>query len=123
MAGNALPEDENDLLALAEDIADGLETLEAAVGVKQNTEAVIRGAIAGYRTAGTQLGGAKSGLGTASDGVDSADLAAKGFLKESRKVLQHYLGDTFNPAWEATGYPNQSTAVPGKQEERMNLCE
>lgn len=123
MAGNALPDDENDLLALAEDIADGLETLEAGVGVKQNTEAVIRGSISAYRTAGTQLGGAKSARGTASGAVDAADAQAKGFVKEARKVLQHYCGDSFNPAWEATGFPNQSTAVPGKQEERMNLCD
>ena len=122
MAGNPLPDDDNDLLALAEDIADGLQTLEATVGVKQNTEAVVRGAISAYRTAGTQLGAAKSARGVAADAVETADAEAKAFLKEARKVLQHYLGDTFNPAWEATGFPNQSTAVPGSQEARMNLC-
>jgi hypothetical protein len=122
MAGNPTPDDPDDLLALAEDIADGLETLEATVGVKQNTEPVVRGAIAGYRTAGTQLGAAKSARGVAVDAVETADANAKAFLKEARKVLQHFLGDTFNPAWEATGFPNQSTGVPGSQEERMNLC-
>jgi hypothetical protein len=36
--------------------------------------------------------------------------------------LTLHLGDDWNSAWEATGFPNQSTAVPNKQEARMNLC-
>ncbi|HEY0551580.1 MAG TPA: hypothetical protein VGF13_18395 [Verrucomicrobiae bacterium] len=122
MAGNPTPDDPSDLLAAAEDMADGLNKLEAPVGIKQNTESVIRGAIAGYRGAETALGAAKSALGTAEDGVETANTNAKTFLKAARKVLAHYLGDTWSAAWEATGFPNQSTAVPGSQEERLNLC-
>lgn len=122
MAGNPTPDNPDDLLALAEDIADGLQTLEAAVGVKQNTEAVMRGSIAAYRMADNQLGAAKSARGVASDAVTTADTDAKKFLKAAKKVLAHYLGDSWNAAWEATGFPNQSTGVPGKQKERMNLC-
>ena len=122
MAGNPAPNNPDDLLALAEDIADGLQTLEAAVGVKQNTEAVLRGTIAAYRAADTQLGAAKAARGVADVAVDTADDKAKAFLREARKVLTHYLGETWNVAWEATGFPNQSTAVPRSPEERMNLC-
>jgi hypothetical protein len=122
MAGNPTPDDPDDLLAVAEDMADGLEALEVAVGVKQNTEAVMRGAIAAYRTASTQLGAAKSALGLAEDGVETADAHAKTYLKKARKILTLSLGDKWNSAWEATGFPNQSTAVPGTPEERMSLC-
>ena len=122
MAGNPTPDDPNDLLALAEDMADGLHTLGVSVGVKQNTEAVLRGVVAAYRTCLTQLGTAKSALGTAEDAVDTADANAKAYLKKARKVLALVLGDSWNSSWEATGFPNQSTAVPGSPEERMNLC-
>ena len=52
----------------------------------------------------------------------SNPFAGRLFLLEARKVLTHYLGNTWNAAWEATGFPHQSTAVPASQEERMNLC-
>lgn len=39
----------------------------------------------------------------------------------ARAVTLH-VGDTWSAAWEATGFPGQSTAVPGRQEERLNLC-
>lgn len=122
MASNPTPQDPDDLLALAEDAADGLQTLEVSVGVKQNTEAVIRGAIAAYRAADSQLGAAKAARGLADAVVDNADANAKTFLKAARKVLAHYLGDSWSAAWEATGFPDQSTAVPTNAEKRMNLC-
>src|SRR5436190_14384408 len=73
MAGNPVPNDPDDLLALAEDIADGLQTLEVSVGIKQNTETVVRGAISGYRTAESQLGAAKSARGLAAHDAETAD--------------------------------------------------
>ena len=122
MAGNPVPNDPDDLLALAEDIADGLQTLEAAVGVKQNTEAVMRGTIMAQRTADTQVGVAKAARGAAALVLATAEDNGRKFLLEARKVLTHYLGNTWSTAWEATGFPSESTAVPNSEEERMNLC-
>ncbi len=122
MASNPTPPNPDDLLALAEDMADGLHDLEVSVGVKQNTEAVMRGAVAAYRTAESQFGAAKSARGVADAAVETADEDAKTFLKAAKKVLAHYLGDSWNVAWEATGFPDQSTAIPGSAEKRMNLC-
>jgi hypothetical protein len=122
MAGNGVPTDPDDLLGLGEDIADGLDTLEVAVGVKQNTAAVMRAAMAAYRTADQQVGIAKGNKGAKSDAVAIADDDARIFLLAARKVLALHLGETWSAAWEPTGFPNQSTAVPTKQEARMNLC-
>lgn len=122
MAGNPVPNDPDDLLALAEDIADGLTTLEAAVGVKQNTEAVMRASITAYRTAETQLGVAKAARGASVTALEGAEDAARVFLLAARKVLALHLGESWSAAWAATGFPDQSTAVPRSQEERLNLC-
>jgi hypothetical protein len=93
MAGNGVPMDPDDLLGLAEDIADGLQTVEVTVGVKQNTEAVIRGAITAHRNSDQALGIAKSAKGVARDGLDTADNDARVFLLAARKVLSLHLGD------------------------------
>lgn len=122
MAGNPVPNDPDELLALAEDMADGLETLEAVVGVKQNTEAVMRAAIAAYRSADNLLGVAKAARGTSLAALEGVDDAARVFLLAARKVLALHIGESWSAAWEATGFPHQSTAVPRSQEERMNLC-
>jgi hypothetical protein len=122
MATNPTPNDDNDLLALAEDMADGLHTLEVPVGVKQNTEAVMRAAITACRSANTALGVAKAARGAAVAAERAADETAREFIREAKKVLQHYLGDAWNAGWEATGFPHQSTAIPNSEEERLNLC-
>ena len=44
------------------------------------------------------------------------------FISDARKVLSKFLGNRWSAAWEPTGFPNESTAVPASQEERMNLC-
>lgn len=45
MASNPTPDDDDVLLALAEDMADGCHLHEVDIGIKQNTEAVMRAAI------------------------------------------------------------------------------
>jgi hypothetical protein len=122
MAGNPIPNNDDAALAAAEDLADGLHQLEATLGVTGVTEAKTRAAITVCHNADNELGTAKSARQTASTGLQAADDAAIEFIGNARKVLSKFLGNRWNAQWEPTGFPNESTAVPETQEERMNLC-
>ena len=122
MATNPTPDNQDDLLALAEDMADGLNTHQAAIGVAQNTETVMRAAITGMRTSDSEFGAAKDARQDATDALQASDDEARDFLLAARGVLIRFLGSRWNTAWEPTGFPDLSTAVPGSQEKRLNLC-
>jgi hypothetical protein len=122
MAGNPIPDLRDDLLSLAEDMADGLQTHQVAIGIAQNTETVVRAAITSLRTTEADAGMAKDQRQAAADAVEAADAAAYEFIGKARGVLAQFLGNRWNAAWEPTGFPDQSTAVPRTQEKRLNLC-
>ncbi|MCX6899827.1 MAG: hypothetical protein NT105_14150 [Verrucomicrobia bacterium] len=122
MATNAVPDNQDELLTLAEDMADGLHTDGAGVGIAQNTEAVIRATIAALRTTEAEFGAAKDARQAAVDGLQAADDQAREFLLATKRVLSQFLGTRWSTAWEPTGFPDLSTAVPSTQEKRMNLC-
>ena len=123
MASNQLPDSLQDLFTLAEDMADGLHTHEAAIGIKQNLETVFRADLAAAIAAQTDhvdAQSAKVALGTA---VTVADSNAKAFIGTARNILAPYLGNGYSQAWDATGFPDQSTAVPGTQAKRQALLQ
>ena len=122
MAGNPVPDPQDELLALAEDMADGCHNHEVAIGIQHNKEADMRGAITALRTAEAGFGAAKGNRQDAMDVLHTADDAAGEFLGTARKVLTSFLGNFWSMQWEPTGFPDQSTAVPKSQEKRMNLC-
>ncbi len=122
MAGNPVPEGQDDLLALAEDMADGCHNHETAIGLEHNKEADIRGAITALRNAEAGFGTAKGNRQAAFDTLQVADDAATGFLLATKRVLSQFLGTHWSAAWEPTGFPDLSTAVPKTQEKRLNLC-
>lgn len=122
MAGNPVPIGQDELLALAEDIADGCHRLEAEVGLQHNTEAVIRADITGLRNAEAVFGRAKADRQKARVSVQTADAAAVQFLGNSRRVLVSFLGNDWSAAWEPTGFPDRSTKVPRTRDKRLNLC-
>jgi hypothetical protein len=121
MADNTLPSGLDELFTLAEDMADGLNAHAAAIGILQNTEAKVRADLAAAATAQTNFGNAqtaKIGLTTAQTVADSN---AKAFIGITRDVLAVTLGGQWSQVWEATGFPNQSLAIPSKMEERQAL--
>lgn len=122
MAGNPVPEGQDDLLALAEDMADGCHNHEVAIGLEHNKEADIRGAITALRNSEAGLGTAKGNRQAAVDVLQTADDDAAEFLSTARGVLVKFLGNQWSTAWEPTGFPDMSTGVPRTQEKRMNLC-
>lgn len=121
MATNTLPVTLDDLFTLAEDMADGLNTHEVAVGIKQNTEATVRAALAAAQSAQSIFLAAKSAKTAFSTAVTVADSNAKAYIAAARGVLVNSLGSVWSQVWEATGFPNQSTAVPARQAERQAL--
>ena len=122
MAGNPVPRLQDDLLALAEDMADGCRKHEAAIGLQHNKEADMRAAITALRNTEAGFGRAKSNRQDAMDALHAVDDAATEFLGTARKMLATFLGNYWSRQWEATGFPDNSTQVPKSQEKRMNLC-
>lgn len=121
MASNPTPDDDDILIALAEDLADGCHDLETAIGIKQNTETVLRAALAGVATArGTE--GIKRGLvDTAYDVLQAADAAGEAVLKNCRLRLVKVLGSQYNSGWQGAGWPPFSTGIPRQQGQRFSL--
>jgi hypothetical protein len=121
MSSNPTPDNNDILRALADLLADGCHTYEAAIGIKQNTEAAIRAAITGLTTAELQFGLKKQALDQAYSTLQGADEAGETTLSNCRLRLAQKLGQRWSAAWEPTGFPNQSTAVPRTQDERFTL--
>ena len=121
MASNPTPEDDDLLCALAEDLADGCHLHEVAVGIKQNTEAVIRAAIAGTTAAKLALGGARTALTGLLDAKQAADAAGTLVLRNCRLRLVKLFGSKYTAAWGQAGFPNLSTAIPDSQDARFTL--
>ena len=121
MAANPIPSILNALTALAEDAADGANTHEVEVGLKQNREADIRADLTDLLA---KIGLYAAAVGTKpalSAAVRTADSNGKAFTATARDILIPVLGGQWSQAWEPTGFPDQSLAVPRTQQERQSL--
>lgn len=123
MASNPTPDNNDILRALADRMADGCHTHETTIGILRNTEAVMRAAIAALSTAETQLGLKKSAVSTAYDALQAVDDAGYDCLNNCKLRLRQVLGERWSAAWEPTGFPGQSTAVPDKADVRFTLLD
>ena len=123
MASNQLPDGINQLFTLAEDMADGLHNHGAAIGVAQNTETVMRAALTAAVTAQTNHLAAQTAKDTLGTAAAVANSNAKSFISTARRILIESLGDEYNQQWDATGFPDNSTAVPVAPEDRQALLQ
>ena len=121
MANAVLPVDVDNLFTLAADMADGLHHLEAALGIKENTEAALRAdltvatdALKAFHTADHT----KKSLTTSQTVADSN---GKAFIATAKITLAGTLGDRWSSAWEPTGFRNRSLDIPGTIAEREAL--
>lgn len=121
MASNPLPSTLDPLLTLAEDMADGLDTHEVAIGVKQNLEAAMRAAITAALAAEASYAAAKATKKTLTTAVTIADSNGRAFIVTARSVLEPFLGTEPSAAWEPVGFPSDSLALPSTQAERQAL--
>ena len=123
MASNPTPDNPDVLRALADRMADGCHLHEAAIGILQNTEAAMRAAISALSNAETQAGVKKNAVSIAYDAVQTADKAGFERLTGCKLNLAQKLGQRWSAAWEPTGFPGQSTAVPDTQDKRFTLLD
>ena len=121
MAANPTPDDDDVLKALGEDLADGCDLHEVAIGIKQNTATVIRAAI-------TQFDAMKLARGQKEQQADqkvalhqTADADGATVLKNCRLRLVKLFGGQFNNQWLTAGWPNGTTAIPSTQDGRFSL--
>ena len=123
MASNRLPDPLDDLFTLAEDMTDGCHNHEVTIGLKQNLEVDMRtdldAAVLAQGIYKTALS-AKTGFSTA---VTVADSNGKAFIGSARRVLVANYGEGWSQSWAATGFPDQSTAVPSTQGKRQALLQ
>jgi hypothetical protein len=121
MASNPTPDDDSVALALTEDLADGCHLLEVTLGIKQNTEAVMRAALDAASAArlaypaAVQLVRDKTALHV------TADEAGSTVILNCRLRLVKLFGTQYNNLWGSAGFPNQSTAVPVTMDQRFTL--
>ena len=121
MAANPIPTTPSQLFAFAEDAADGAHNHGVAIGLKQNTETAIRADLTAAIAAQTAYGNAKSAKDTFSTNLRVADSNGRSFIKAASALFSQTISEGWTPAWEATGFPNNSTAVPTTQDERLTL--
>ena len=121
MASNPTPEDDNVLLALADDMADGCHQHEVALGIKQNIESVMRAAMAAVVTARANLAAAKGAVTQKTADHLTIDTAAKGLLSNCRLRFVNLFGNGYNASWEEAGFPDGTTAVPDTMDRRFAL--
>ncbi len=121
MSSNPTPDNNDVLRALADRIADGCHTHEVSIGIKQNTETAIRAAITGLTTAELQVGLKKQAVDDTATAVQGADAAGEQTLINCKLRLAQKLGQRWSAAWEPTGFPRQSTAIPDTADERFTL--
>jgi hypothetical protein len=112
MASNKVPEKREQLFAAAQQLADGLKTQEAQLGIKQNTEEAIRSALAAALEANT----ACNVLTATNASLFAAQKAAAGkarkFILAAKGVLADSLGRKWSQAWVPAGFTGNSLRVP-----------
>jgi hypothetical protein len=93
-------------------MANGLHQLEAALGVKENTEAALRADL----TVATDAHKAFLTADTAKKSVTTsqtvADSNGKAFIASAQRTLSGTLGDRWSSAWEPTGFRDRSLEIP-----------
>src|SRR5260221_2352839 len=111
MASNALPEGNDKLFSLAEDMIDGLDKKQVAVGVKQWTKDVIEIRFGTALTAQSTYDAVQK---QEADGTTARNIAssnAKGFIASVKSVFTTAFGSAPSKDWETIGYPPGTTAM------------
>lgn len=121
MASNPTPDDDAIALALTEDLADGCDALEVTLGIKQNTEAVMRAALAAGSAARLAYPVAVQVVRDRTEDLRVTDEAGKTVITNCQLRLSKLFGKSYTSQWGTAGFPNQSVAVPGTQDGRFTL--
>jgi len=123
MASNPTPDSPDVLRALCVRMAAGCAMHEVALGIKQNTQAVMLAANATLSAAETALGLRKQEVSAAYDALQTADNAGFSMLTDCKLRLAKLYGQRWNANWEPTGFPDGSTAIPDDFATRLTLLD
>ena len=123
MPANPTPTNDSQLLARCHDLVSGCLALEAELGIKQNTAAVMQAAWAAAGAGLSTVGQRKTERGTARKALLQADAAGEKVISRCRLRLTAVFGSRWSAAWEAAGFPGRSTMVPEVQDKRLVLLD
>jgi hypothetical protein len=122
MKGNRISRDQDSILAMAGDLAKGLQRLATPLGITGITPAEFCARLAACTEADTAVRLAKAAKQAASRTLQTADDEAREFLNRTKAALVIFLGPRWHAGWEPTGFPGQCTMIPKQQIVRWNLC-
>ncbi|MEK6262660.1 MAG: fibronectin type III domain-containing protein [Planctomycetota bacterium] len=123
MAHNAIPTSLGELISFAEQIAGGLGRAGAELGIVHNDEAAFRADLLFFMTAVDEYRQAQAAKVLLTKAQTEADSDGKKFILTARNVISTFLGNDWTQAWEPTGFPNQSLAIPTMMAERQALLD
>jgi hypothetical protein len=119
MASNRLPDQNDRLFALAEDMADGLNANQGPVGIKQNKENDFRPDITTAEAAEVDYQNKRQAKVVATSQQTVADSNGKALIAAAKRVIEHHIGAQWSQAWATAGFTNGTTAIPSKIDERQ----
>jgi hypothetical protein len=121
MASNALPKDLDDLITSGLDMVDGLDQLEVAIGIKQNTKAATEPDVLDFRTKKEAFDTLFGQTNAKNAAVTIANSNARGFCTLARDNFKRVFGAKAGAPWTAAGWPDDSIAVPSKPDDVLPL--
>jgi len=104
-------------------MAKGCKMHEVALGIKQNTEAVMLAAHGVLSAAETAVGLKKQQSAAAYAALEAAHTAGFEMLTGCKLRLAKLYGQRWNVNWEPTGFPDQSTKIPDDYATRLTLLD
>jgi hypothetical protein len=121
MAANPCPRHTGKLRSFADHLLEGAHLHGEDIDLKQNDEAAMREAIATAAQAELEAGQALTHRAATYQTLDAADVAGRATLSDCKLRLAQKMGQRWSAAWEATGFPERSTAVPRTMDPRYVL--
>jgi len=122
MASNRLPDNNDKLFSLAEDMIDGLDKKGGAVGVKQWTHDVMEVKFGTAFTAQSAFDSAQVDESTATTARNMANSNVKGFISLAKPTFTKAFGSAASKQWESIGYDPGTTALPDTVEGRLKVA-
>jgi hypothetical protein len=119
MASNRLPDSNDKLFPLGDDMIDGLTKHGDEVGVKQFTVAVLTPKLAATRAGQKAFDDAQVAEGDATSARNVANSNAKAFIAAGKNILVKPLGTKPSQEWDALGYRTGTIAMPDSVEGRL----
>ncbi len=121
MTGNRLPDPNDKLFSLCEDMIDGLDKKGVAIGVKQWTKDVMEAKFGAAFTAQSTYDAAQKGERDGTTARNIANSNAKGFIASVKSIFVKAFGSAPSKDWEAIGYKPGTTAMPDSPEDRAQV--